>query len=99
MGLRSHFERSDCPGACVREDYVDVAVFLLHDGIEPIQIFQTRHVAHDRRNVFRDEGRGVLQLFFASPGDHDVRAFVHEALGGGQPDPAASARDDGDLAF
>ncbi|MGY3365604.1 hypothetical protein ACVWZL_002729 [Bradyrhizobium sp. GM2.4] len=37
--------------------------------------------------------------FLASPGDHDVRTFVHEALGRGQSNAAAAAGDDGDLAF
>jgi hypothetical protein len=68
-------------------------MFLFHDGIEPVQIFQARHVAHDRRNVSLDEGCGLLQLFLSSPSDHDVRTFFHEALGGGQANPAASACD------
>src|ERR1019366_2012590 len=75
------------------EEYVDVTMFLFHDGIEPVQIFQARHVAHDRRNVSLDEGCGLLQLFLSSPSDHDVRTFFHEALGGGQANPAASACD------
>src|ERR1019366_5145177 len=62
-------------------------------SIEPVQIFQARHVAHDRRNVSLDEGCGLLQLFLSSPSDHDVRTFFHEALGGGQANPAASACD------
>jgi hypothetical protein len=68
-------------------------MFLFHDGVEPVQIFQARHVAHDRRNVSLDEGCGLLQLFLSSPGDHDVRTFFHEALGSGQANPAASACD------
>ena len=99
MGLGRRRERCDCPRACVREENVDVTMFLFHDGIEPVQIFQARHVAHDRRNVSLDEGCGLFQLLLSSSGDHDVRAFFHEALGRGQPDPAASAGDDRDLAF
>src|ERR1700677_1163068 len=93
MCLSSHRERCDCARARVREEYVDVTMFLFHDGIEPIEIFQARHAAHDRRNVSLDECWGLLQLFPASPSDHDVRAFFHEALGRGQADPAASACD------
>jgi hypothetical protein len=52
-----------------------------------------------RRHVSLDEGCGLLQLFLSSPSDHDVRTFVHEALGSGQANPAASARDDGNLTF
>jgi hypothetical protein len=74
-------------------------MFLLHDGIEPVQILQARHVAHDRRSVSRDDGCGVAQLFLSSPGDHDVGPFFNEALGCGQTDPAASPRDDCDLTF
>src|SRR3546814_2527374 len=74
-------------------------MLLLHGRVEPIQIFQARYVAYDRRNVSSDEGCGRLQLFLSSPGDHDMRAFFHEALGRGQPDPAAAARYDGDLIF
>ena len=99
MGLSSYRERCDCPRARVREENVDVTMFLLHDGIEPVQIFQTRHVAHDRRNVSIDEACGLLQLFLSSPGDHDVRTFFDEALGCGQANPAASARDDCNLTF
>ena len=78
---------------------IDVTMFLLHDGIKPVQILQARHVAHDRRNVSRNGGRGLLQFLLSSSGDHDVRAFFDETLGSGQPDPAASARDDCNLTF
>ena len=65
MGLRRRGERCDRPRACVREENVDVTMFLFHDGIEPIQILQARHVAHDRRHVFaRDKARGLFQLLF-----------------------------------
>src|SRR5580698_5425413 len=74
-------------------------MFLFHDSKEAVQIFQTRHVAHDRRNVSLDGGGGLLELFLPSPGDHDVRTFFHEALGRGQTNSAASARDDCNLAF
>ena len=93
MCLSSHRERCDCTRARVREEYVDVTMFLSHEGIEPVQIFQARHVAHDRRNVSLDEGCGLLQLFLSAPSDHDVRTFFHEALGRGQANPAASACD------
>ena len=59
MGLSSYRERCDCPCARVREKNVDVTMLLFHDGIKAVQIFQARHVAHDRRNVFLDEGRGL----------------------------------------
>src|ERR1035437_8997009 len=94
MGLSSHRERCDCTRARVREEYVDVTMFLFHDGIEPVQIFQARHVAHDRRNVSLDEGCGLLQLFLSSPSDHDVCTLFHEALGCGQANTARSTRDD-----
>src|ERR1700678_852191 len=93
MGLSSYRERCDCPRARVREENIDVIMFVFHDSIEPVQIFQARHIAHDRRNVSLDEGCGLLQLFLSSPSDHDVRTFFHEALGGGQANPAASACD------
>src|SRR3546814_227993 len=99
MGLGSRRERRNRPCARVREKNVDVPMLLLHGRVEPIQIFQARYVAYDRRNVSSDEGCGRLQLFLSSPGDHDMRAFFHEALGRGQPDPAAAARYDGDLIF
>src|SRR5882672_3487927 len=93
MGLSSYRERCDCARARVREENVDVTMFLFHDSIEPVQIFQARDVAHDRRNVSLDEGCGLLRLFLSSPNDHDVRTFFHEALGGGQANPAVSACD------
>jgi hypothetical protein len=74
-------------------------MFLFHDGIEPVQIFQARHVAHDRRNVSIDEACGLLQFFLPSPGDNDVRTFFHETLGCGQANAAATARDDCNLTF
>jgi len=80
--------------ARVREENVDLTMFLFHDGIEPVQIFQVRHVAHDLRNVSLDEGCGLFQLFLSSPSDHDVSTFFHEALGCGQANPAASACND-----
>src|SRR3984893_2425728 len=97
MGLSSYRERCDCPRARVREENVDVTMFLFPDCIEPVQIFQLRDVAHDRRHVSLDEGCGLLQLFLSSPGDHDVRTFFHEALGCGQANPAASACDNRDF--
>jgi hypothetical protein len=69
-------------------------MFLFHYGIEPVQIFQPRHVACDRRNVSFEKGCGLLQLFLSSASDYDVRTFFHEALRCGQANPAASARDD-----
>src|SRR3546814_13580298 len=86
MGLGSRRERRNRPCARVREKNVDVPMLLLHGRVEPIQIFQARYVAYDRRNVSSDEGCGRLQLFISSPGDHDMRAFFHEALGRGQPE-------------
>src|SRR6266702_3968549 len=67
MGLSSYRERCDCPCARVREKNVDVTMFFFHDGIEPVQIFQARDVAHDRRNLSLDEGCGLLQLFLSTP--------------------------------
>src|ERR1700721_1011097 len=99
MGLGSYRERCDRPCARVREENVDVTMFLFHDSIEPVQIFQARDVAHDRRHVSLDEGWGLLQLFLPSPPENDVRTFFHEALGCGQANPAASARDDCNLTF
>src|ERR1700677_1754651 len=94
MYLGSHLEWCDCTRARVGEEYIDVTMLLFHDGIEPVQIFQARHVAHDRRNVSLDEGCRLLQLFLLSPSDHDVRTFFHEALGCGQANTARSTRDD-----
>src|ERR1700678_3003701 len=99
MCLGSHLEWRGCTRARVREEYVDVTMLLFHDGIEPIQIFQPRHVACDRRNVSFDESCGLLQLFLFSPSDHDTGAFFHEALGCGQANPAASACDYCNLTF
>src|ERR1700691_3922030 len=93
MCLGSHLKWCDCTRARVGEEYIDVTMFLFHDGIKPVQIFQARHVAHDHRNVSLDEGSSLLQLFLPSPSDHDVRTFFHEALGGAQANPAASACD------
>src|SRR3984885_13046532 len=94
MYLGSHLEWCDCTRARVGEEYIDVTMLLFHDGIEPVQIFQARHVAHDRRNVSLDEGCRLLELFLSAPSDHDVRTFFHEALGCGQANPTASACDD-----
>src|SRR5689334_13331003 len=93
MSLGRLFERSDFTPASVCEEDVDVAVLLFHDGIEPIQILQARYVASDRRDVSPDQSCGLLQLFFSSSSDHDVRTFFHEALGCGQANPTASACD------
>src|SRR5579862_5198275 len=93
MGLSSYRERCDCPRARVREENVDVTVFLFHCNIEPVQIFQARYVARDRRDISPDKGCGLLELFLSSAGDYDVRAFFNEALRGGQANPAASACD------
>src|SRR5512140_2150265 len=93
MCLGSRLKWCDCTRARVGEEYIDVTMLLFHDGIEPVQIFQARHVAHDRRKVSLDDGCRLLQLFLSSPSDHDVRTFFHEALGGGQANPAASACD------
>src|SRR5579872_6506628 len=93
MGLSSYRERRDCPRARVREENVDVTMFLFHRDIEPVQISQARYVTRDHRDISPDKGCGLLQLFLSSPSDHDVRTFFHEALGGGQANPAASACD------
>jgi hypothetical protein len=93
MGLSSYRERCDCPRARVREENVDVTMFLFHRDIEPVQIFQARYVARDRRDISPDKGCGLLELFLSSASDYDVRAFFNEALGGGQANPAASACD------
>src|ERR1700685_3041372 len=97
MSLGSRRERCDCPRARVRKEYVDVTMFLFHNGIEAIQIFQARYVACDRCNVSLDEGCGLLQLVLSSPSDHSVGPFFHEALRGGQANPATSAGDNRDF--
>ena len=94
MRLGRRCKRRDCPSACVRKENVDVTMLLFHDSIEPVQIFQARHVARDRRNVSPDKGCGLFQLFLSSASDHDMRTFFHEALGCGQANPAVSACDD-----
>src|ERR1035438_5372967 len=99
MCLGSHLEWRGCARARVGEEYIDVTMLLFHDGIEPVQIFQARHVAHDRRKVFLDEGCRPLQLFLLSPSDHDVRTFFHEALGCGKANTARSTRDDRNFSF
>jgi len=73
-------------------------MFLFHDGIEPVQIFQARHVARDRRNVSPDKGYGFFKLFLSSPSNYDVRTLFHETLGRGQANPAASACDNRNFA-
>jgi hypothetical protein len=93
MSLGSHCERCDCTRARVRKEYVDLTMLLFYDGLQAVQIFQARYVACDRCNVSLDESCGLLQLFLSSPSDNDVRTFFHEALGGGQADPATSACD------
>src|SRR6202030_4668790 len=93
MSFGSRAKRCDFTPAGICEERVDVTVFLFHDGIEPIQILKARDVASDRRDVFTDKGCGLLQLFLTSPSDHDVRTFFHEALGGGQANPAVAACD------
>src|SRR5580700_5395904 len=87
MGLSSRCERCDCPRARVREENVDVTMFLFHDGIEPVQIFQARNVAHDRRNVCLDRGCGLLQLFLSSSCDHDVAPSSTKRLAVAKPIP------------
>ncbi len=49
MSFGRRYERCDFTPAGIREEYVDVTVFLLHDGIEPVQILQACYVARDRR--------------------------------------------------
>src|SRR5476649_667618 len=67
-----------------REKELKEAAAFIKRNITTVQIFQARHVAHDRRNVSLDEGCGFLQLLLSSPSDHDVGTFFHEALGCGQ---------------
>src|SRR5215475_10992119 len=97
MSLGSHLERCDLTHARVREEYVDVTMLLFHNGIEPVQIFQARYVARDRRDVSPDKGCGLFQLFLSSASDHDVGTFFHEALSCGQADPAVAASYDHDF--
>jgi hypothetical protein len=97
MSLGSHRERCDCAGARVRKEYVDVTMFLFHNGIQAVQIFQSRYVACDRCNVPPDEGCGLFELFLSTPSDHYVGAFFDEPLGCGQANPATSACDNGDF--
>src|ERR1700677_2591482 len=99
MSFGSRSKRCDFTPAGICEEYVDVTVLLFHDGIEPVQILKTRYVASDRRDVFTDKGCGLFQLFFPAASDHHMPTFFHEALGGGQPNPAASTRDDCNLTF
>ena len=68
-----------------------MTMFLFHRDIEPVQIFQARYVARNRRDISADKGCGLLEFFLSSASDYDVRAFFNEALGSGQANPAASA--------
>ena len=69
--------------ARIRKENVDVTMLFFHDGIEPVQIFQARYVAKNRRNVCIDRGCSLPELFLSPPGDHDMRAFFHESLRSG----------------
>src|ERR1700722_764853 len=95
FGCRSNWCDFTPAGIC--EQNVDVTVLVFHDGVEPVQILKARYVASDRRDVFTDKGCGLFQLFLASASDHDLRTFSHEAPGGGQANPAASACDNRNL--
>ena len=91
MSFGSRFQRCDFPPAGIGKEYVDVTVFLFHDGIEPVQILEARYVARDRRDVSTDEGCGLFQLFFTSSSNDDARAFFCEALSRGQANAARPA--------
>jgi hypothetical protein len=52
-------------------------MFLFHDSKEAIQIFQARHIAHDRRNVFLNERGGLFQLFLSAPVNGDEKPTLH----------------------
>src|ERR1700733_3597871 len=97
FGSRSNWCNFTPAGIC--EECIDVPMFLFHNGIEPVQILKACYVASDRRDVFTDKGCGLFQFFLASASDYDVRTFFDEALGRGQSNPAAAARDDCDLTF
>src|ERR1039457_7599646 len=87
MSLGSHRERCDCTRARVGKEYVDVAMFLFHNSIKAVQIFQARYVACDRCNVSLDEGSSLLQLFLSSPSAHYVGTFFTKRLAVAKPIP------------
>ena len=56
-----------------------MTMFLFHNGIDPVQIFQAGNVTHDRRNIFTDGGCGLFQLLLPSASDYDVCAFFQRS--------------------
>src|SRR6266481_2041471 len=90
-------ERRELAGSGVGEEDVDAALFLLHHGVQAIEVGELRDVALDGGGVRADLPRRHVELGLTAPGDEDVSALLGEPLGGGEADSAIAPGDDRDF--
>ncbi len=82
----------------IGDQHVDAAGFLLHRGIDPVDVGELRCVALDRGGVAANRGDRLLKLGLPATGDEHLCALLGEALGDAKADARTAARYEGDLA-
>ncbi|MGY4409170.1 hypothetical protein ACVWW4_000906 [Bradyrhizobium sp. LB7.1] len=97
--LRDVAQRHLLGDAGIGHDHVHLAL-RASDGVRnAVEIRKAGCVGLDRGDVAADELHRLVERFPATAEDERVRAFLHEPLGDGKPDPAVAAADHCDLAF
>ena len=82
----------------VGEDNVDPPPAVGDPGVEPIDVLLFAHVTLHAGGVVAEFLYRRFEFGLPASGDEDVRAFLDESLGGGQPDAGAASGDDCRLA-
>ncbi len=80
MSFGSGSNWRDFTPARICKEWIDVTVFLFHDGIQSVQILEARYITRDRRDVFTDRGCGSLAaapISAQSKRDIDVKELEH----------------------
>src|SRR5262249_43062302 len=85
--------------AGVGEQYVQVALLLLHRGEQLVEVREVRDVAPHAGDVPADLPDRLIEFRLAASGDEDVGALGDEPAGGGQADAAVAPGDDRDFTF
>src|SRR6266446_7312289 len=78
LGDRPQWRQVDNSG--VGKENIDVPVSRFDFGIETIQIFGTRYVSLNCRDVLSDLLSCFIEFLFAASGDHDMSALFDEAF-------------------
>ncbi len=81
------------------DDDIERTLFILHPGVEPVEIVEIGDVGLDRGDIAPDLGLGLVELALTPSNDENISAFGHKRLRRSKADTTGAAGDDANLSF